>query len=435
MVGKRFLGLFAAAAVAAATFGIGAPSASAAIISLSDVAASISAPLSATGASFPATGTITNTGVLPQSGTSTLTLSATGGTLSGLPAGCAASGASAVCSVADLASGAAKSWTVTVTPTGALSSVTTTAVAKSALPELNVLPDSANNSASTATGVLFTVDAALSNAPPVVRHGNDTLLTASVTNTAAPQSVTVSVATGNVYDPALALPTGCSPANGGATVNCVAFYATGQTRSFDIAVVTPTSGNSITSTATATGAQGGSDSASVVTELFAEATAFVPQGQNLTTKQANHSSTFYVTEGSAPGLILDLNEAVLPAGTMCGAEPCQQEAAEALFPNSGTYSGSNPDKPFLWDISYGKMRCNDTTNEKCRRVVYYIPSGGTVPIPAADCATYGQATARLRHVDEVCVQNMLDSGAGNRVFRMALLRDIVIPILSGASGR
>lgn len=412
---------------------VGAPGASAAYVSASDVSAAISAPSSG-GATFPATGTITNTGYLTQSGNSTLTISASGGSVGGLPSGCVASAGAAVCTVANLASGAAKSWTVTVTPNVGATSVTTTAVAKSAQAELNVFPDNANNSASTATGVLFSVDASLSNNPTVVRFGDDTLLTASVANTAAPQNVTFSLATGGTYDPALPLPSGCSATGGGATVNCTASYAAGQTRSFDIAVITPASGTSITSTVNATGASGGSDSASVDTSLFSDATAFVPQSDHLASTAPHSTSDFFVKPGSAPGLFLDLNEVALASGTNCGATACGQFAVEALFPNSGTYSGSDPAHPFEWDISYGKLACNGGGAPKCTEVLYYIPSGATVAIKMPKCQSFGLPNATLTNVNQVCMQNAVKSLSGVWTFRVALLRDIIIPIIGGTSG-
>ncbi len=421
----------AAALIGAVVVGVQANPTKAAIISASDVSASLAAPSSATGA-FPATGTITNTGALSQPAGSKLTFSASGGALSGAPAACAAAGANIVCTAAALASGAAQSFSVTVTPNAGAPSVTTTVTALAKNAELNIFPDNANNVASKTTDVVYTVDATISSQPSTVRNGDDTLLTVEVTNTAAPQDVSVGVATGGVHDPQLPLPVGCAASNGGTTVTCTHAYAAGQARSFDIAVVTPTSGNSLTSNATATGAGGGSDAASVITSLFADATAFVPQGDHLANTAPNTTTDFAVPSGSAPGLFLDLNEVDID-GTQCGSTSCFRYAAEALFPNSGTYSGSDPSRPFLWQISYGKLICNGVGAPKCTDVLYYIPSGSTTASKLLKCATYGQATATLTSVDEICLQDAVKSGS-NWTFTVALLRDIVIPIIGGLSG-
>ena len=51
----------------------------------------------------------------------------------------------------------------------------------------------------------------------------------------------------------------------------------------------------------------------------------------------------------------------------------------------------------------------------------------------AKCQTFGQATATLTNVNQVCLQNATKQGA-NWTFRVALLRDIVIPIIGGVAG-
>ncbi|MEY2425406.1 MAG: hypothetical protein QOI61_978 [Actinomycetota bacterium] len=429
----RFSRFFVGAAlVGGMAVGINASPARAAIVSASDVAASLTAPTSA-GGGFPATGTITNTGAFSQPAGSTLTFAASGGTFSGLPAGCAVSGATRVCTAGALAPGVAQSFTLTVTPNLGSTSVVTTATAKSKNAELNVFPDNANNVATATTNVVFNVSTALSSNPTTVRNGDDTLLTATVTNSQGAQNVTLVVNTGGTYDSQLALPAGCAASGGGATVTCTHAYGVGQTRSFDIAVASPASGSSMTSTATATGAFGGSDSKSTTTGLFADATAFVPNGDHLGNTAPNTVTDFTVALGSAPGLFLDLNEVDIN-GTLCGTTTCGRYAAEALFPNSGTYSGNNPAKPFLWDISYGQLSCNGNGNPNCTDVLWVIPSGSVVATKIVKCQTYGQATATLTNVNQVCLQNATKSGS-NWTFRIALLRDIVIPIIGGVSGQ
>ena len=268
----------------------------------------------------------------------------------------------ATCTADALAAGAAQSFPVTVTPNVGATSVNTTATSTAANGELNVLPDNANNVASAATSVAYSVGSlSLSSNPTTVRNGDDTLLTAAVNNSGAPQSITLTVNTGGTYDSRLALPAGCTASGG--TVTCTNAYTTGQTRSFDIAVATPATGDSMTSSATATGAGGGSKTASTTTGLYADATAFVPAGDSLSNAGTVTSTDFAVPTGSAPGLFLDLNEVSI-AGQDCGATKCYEKAAEALFPSDGTYSGSDPAHPFVWDITYNiHQSCNGIGNE------------------------------------------------------------------------
>ncbi len=167
--------------------------------------------------------------------------------------------------------------------------------------------------------------------------------------------------------------------------------------------------------------------------LFADATAFVPNGDHLANTAPHTVTDFLVQTGSAPGLFLDLNEVDIN-GTLCGTSPCGRYAAEALFPNSGTYSGNNPSKPFLWDISYGQLSATATGTPKLLRRPVLHPVGlRLVSIKMPKCQTFGQATATLTNVDQVCLQNTTKSGS-TWTFRVALLRDIVIPIIGGASG-
>jgi hypothetical protein len=188
----------------------------------------------------------------------------------------------------------------------------------------------------------------------------------------------------------------------------------------------------------AAGANGGSASANVVTNLFADATAFVPQGKSLNDVEAKLTQKFSVPTGSAPGLFLDLNQANIPPGTMCGSTACESFGAEALFPGTGTYSGNDPAHPFLWEINFGKLACNGGGAPKCTDILYVILSGQTTPTRLERCASYGQTPAYLTNVDQVCLQNAVKSAPGVWTFTIALLRDIVIPpiggVVSGSNG-
>ena len=409
--------------------------ASADVLVVSDVAAAISAPATANGP-FAATGTIRNSGNINQPAGSKLALSATGGAVSTAPAGCTISAGTATCLAGALAPGQSASFAFTVTPAAGASSVGTQVNVTAAIFEQNVL-DPTNNTASAVTAIPYDVDASLSNRPADVRYGEDTLLTSTVTNTKAAQTVNVTLATGGTVDGRVALPAGCSATGG--TVACSFSLGTGASKTFDTAVTAPTSGTSFTSTLTATGASGGSKSASVVTTTSANSQAFVPAGDNLTYAGSNQNTDFNVPTGSAPGAFLRLNETTL-TNVKCGATNyCVTQAAQALFDNSGTYSGSDPNHPFMWSITYNvKQSCNpayDNDSDDCQRTIYWIPSGQTAAQPMLMCSTYGTAQAKLTTVDAPCLQSLTKSTAGYVTYQVALLRDIVIPAIGGvASG-
>ena len=428
---NRLLALAAAGAVLGAGVGVGATSANAdPILSASDVAASIAVP-SMTSGSFTAVGTITNSGLLAQNAGSKLIISASGGAVTAAPAECPISGGVATCTVGAINPGAAISESVTVTPNSGVATVTTVANVVAANGELNVFPDNSNNSASAVTNLAYNVSMSGVSKPDQVRNGDDALVTASVTNNNAAQNITVTFNTANGYDSALALPAGCAATNGGAKVVCTNSYGVNQTRSFDVAVKTPATGASMQTGLAAVGSVGGSASVSVTTNLYANASAFVPAGKSLTDTERATTQTFSVPVGSAPGLFLDLHVVDIPSGTMCGSVACNSYAAEALFPNSGTYSGSDPTHPFLWDINYGKLSCNGIGTPKCTDVLYVILSGQTTPTKLLACTTYGKPQALLTSVNQVCLQNAVKLGAGTWKFTVALLRDIVIPPIGG----
>jgi hypothetical protein len=427
---KRLFSLAAASAVVAGLIGAPAPASAEPILSASDVAASIAVPAMTSG-SFTAVGTITNSGLLAQNAGSKLIISASGGAVTSAPADCPISGGVATCTIGAINPGVAVSRSVTVTPNPGVSVVTTVANVVAANGELNVFPDNSNNTASSVTNLAYDLSLSGVSKPDQVRNGDDALITASVTNNKAAQNITLTINTANGYDSALALPAGCAPANGGAKVVCTNAYTVNQTRSFDIAVKTPASGPTMQTGLSAVGQFGGNVSVTVTTNLYANASAFVPAGKSLTDTERATTQTFGVPTGSAPGLFLDLHVVDMPSGTMCGSTSCNSYAAEALFPNSGTYSGSDPNHPFVWDINYGALRCNGAGAPKCTDILYYIVSGQTTPQKLPQCVSYGQAVPLLRNVNEVCLQNAVKLGSGSWKFTVALLRDIVIPPIGG----
>ncbi|MBA2608793.1 MAG: hypothetical protein H0U92_07645 [Actinobacteria bacterium] len=432
---SRLFGL-AAAAVAVAGLPMLGQAAKADVSVVVDVAAGVSAPPTTSTGAFDALGSITNTGTVSQPAGSTLTYAASGGTLTGvLPGGCVARGASvAVCTVGALRPGDIATYAFNVSSATGVASVGSTVEVKSALVETNVL-DPTNNVATTVTEVAYGVDAALTNRPTDVRYAADTLLTSTVTNTKAPQTVNVDLATGGQRDPRIALPAGCASANSGASVNCSFLLGTNQSRTFDVAVTVPASGSSITSTLTATGGSGGTKSVSVVTNLSSDAQAFVPAGDHLTFLGSNQSTDFTVPVGSAPGLFLDLHETTLN-NVQCGAGTCIKQAAEAIFPADGEYSGSDPAHPFVWKIKYDERQvCNGNGGGSgCLISIYWIGTGQTTTKPMRLCPTYGTPLApTLNSVDEPCLQSVQKTTKGYSTYTVALLRDIVIPIISSTS--
>lgn len=432
------LGIFAAAAaVVGATLGV--VPAHADVLFVSDVAASISAPSSASGASFSVLGTITNAGTLNQPAGSTITISATGGSVTSAP-GCAVSAGSAVCTVGALNQGQAVQVAAVVTPAPGATSVVSQAVVKAAQLESPFL-DPTNNTATTSTSLVYGVDGSLTNNPTDVRNGDDVLLTATVSNTKAPQTVNAVIVSGGTIDTRIALPAGCSVTSGGANVSCSFALATGGSKTFDVAVATPTSGTSVTSTLNISGQSGGSKSVSTSTNLYSDAQAFVPEGDNLTYAGSNQNTTFNVPVGSTTGggTFLYLRELTLD-NTMCGTQRCIKQAAEAIFPSNGKYSGSDVNHPYVWEIQYNERQvCNGSPNggSTCLIDVYWIPTGASLATAQRMplCPTYSTTAsafiAHLNNVNEPCLQKVVKGNAGFSTYTVAVLRDIVIPIISG----
>jgi len=259
-----------------------------------------------------------------------------------------------------------------------------------------------------------------------------------VTNNGIPQSgVTLTIATGGVVDSALALPAGCVADSGNTSVTCSNISVfTGETKQFDVAATTPATGSSITSTATVTGANGSGNSASTTTTLSANAQAFVPQGHALTFDNVTQSGTFQVPQGSAPGIFLTLDEADI-TGTLCGATPCAPKAAEALFPSSGTYQATDPNHPLIWSLGYkAKQSCNGRGFPSGCLPLYWIGSGQSTAQQIAPCPTYATNRAnpaRMTDPNVPCINFVTKTTQGLVTYEVALLKDIVIPIVSGAT--
>lgn len=401
-----------------------------------DVAAGLTAPATADGV-FTAVGTISNTGTLGDQSGSTLTISATGGSVTSAP-GCTLSAGTATCTATSLPTGTSASFSVTVTPATGSNTVTTQAVATSSLLEVNVL-DLTNNTATATTGVAYGVDASLLNNKPLVKTGLSTLLTVTAVNTKAAQTVnTVLASPGGTVGTSPALPAGCSITNGGANLNCSFALAAGQSKTFDVAVKAPANGSAMTSTLTVTGVNGGSKTVSTVTNQSPYAQAFVPEGTNITYSGSNQFSTFWVPVGSTSGggTFVELRE-VSTTGLTCDGQPCIQQAADAIFPGDGPYSGQDPNHPFVWEIKYNERQvCNSA--KTCLIEVYWVPTGGTATQRIALCPTYSPSasifSARLNNINEPCLQKVDKTVKGYATYTIAVLRDITIPIISSING-
>ena len=236
-------------AVAGVGLGVQAVPGQAAGLRVSNVTVDVTAPAEAV-AAFPATVTIKNNGTLSQSPGSTAKLSVARGTISNLPAGCRTKHGKAECRASRLYPGEAQSFTFTVNPHPSATSVFTSATVRAANGEFNVGPDDDRDFDGELTTMRFAFALDLTSAPAEVRNGDDTLLSAKVTNSGTPQDITVVVTTGNQYDPAFDLAPGCAPSADLATVTCTGAFGVGETKTFDVAAVTPATGATLRSSAT-----------------------------------------------------------------------------------------------------------------------------------------------------------------------------------------
>lgn len=552
---KPIFGVLCAALVGGA-FYFAVPQANAVGIALTDVAAGVSAPATVpsgtiAGPSFPVTGTITNSGLVAQPAGSTLTISVTHATLSGVAAGCtlSADATSATCTAGALNSNASQSFGATANPASLATSVVTSATSKAAFVESSVPPPNPNDDTASATtaisydvgltmtsnpanvasgqdtlvtpvltnnGVpqshialsvasgnvvdtakpipagcsltagnaglscsnialahgasqsfpvyvktpatgssvtsnatatndlgatktasattnLYGLGLSLSSNPSTVLSGNDTLLSAIVSNNGAPQTnVVVKVNTGGIIDSSFALPSGCTAASGVATCT-VSSLATGASKQFDIAVTTNPTATSMASSATATGANGSSASASATTTEDANAAAFVPQTKSLSNTTPADSNTFSVPQGSTVGLILKLQDKDV-TGLTCGTGPCNPTAVEALFPNTGTYSANDVNHPLMWKVTYNfKQSCNGLGTPSGCNPLYWMGSGQNTPQQLLQCTTFNKnretLPAHMLNANTPCINFVTHTTGGIVTYDVAVLKDISLPIL------
>lgn len=204
-------------------------------VQVSNVAASLTAPVSAP-AAFEATATISNVGNIPQLSGATVTITATGGSVTAAPAGCLVGGGQAICTTTSLLlPGESQSYTATVTPSAGATEVTTTAVTQANQPDLNA-PASPADDTATASTIVEVSNVVASLVVPTTTEGGFTA-TATVTNTgnmpqAAGATVTIKAVRATVAAP------GCAVVNA-AEVRCTAgALPPGAGQAFD-ATVTP----------------------------------------------------------------------------------------------------------------------------------------------------------------------------------------------------
>lgn len=433
MFRKRISGLFAAAVVASASIGIGVPATQAAIVSVSDVGASISAPASAT-QPFDVVGTITNTGSVSQDPGSTLTLSASGGSVTAAPAGCLLGAGTAVCTTGALAPGASQSWTVKVAPNAGATSVTSTASAQAANGEINIAPDNANNTARAVTAITYSLGLSITSDPSTIQYGGDTLLSVTVTNTGAPQTIQVDVDTPwnpNQTD----LDAACS--GSASKVTCTKSYGVAESAVFGIVAGGVTTGTSFTSTATATGGTRGTETASVVTGLSDDATALVLVNDSIFKGFSNVSASVLVTPGSTTGgLFVDKIGQVDASTLACGTKRCSQWAPQVLFRTDGKYRPlEDLSKTLRLTLTYKSdsgplITCNGGgSGAQCYAdSVYYQLEAGSPVNKMGKCAVAGT----IPSLYEWCYDSITKTTKGINVVARGL-RDIVIPIIGDAS--
>jgi hypothetical protein len=332
-----------------------------------------------------------------------------------------------------LAPNESQSFTGTVTPNAGVPSVSTTVKTQAAQADINVLP--ASDDTVTKTTKIYSLAVGIVSNPSTVLAGSDTLLSGTVKNTGFDQTgIKLTIDTGSTVDPAIALPANCTVDTGNAIVTCNNIsLLNGQTAQVDVAATTPpTTGQTVTSTATGAGAYGSGGTAGTETHTDATTAAFVPHGHSLSFSNANQSSTFQVPDGSAPGLVVATSEGALDPGTKCGASDCDPHPAQAIFPGTGTYSGNDPNHPFIWNITWNiKQSCAGKGFPSGCLPLYWIGSGQTIAQPVQNCPSYATNHANpavMSDPNVPCLNFLSKSPQGGIVtYQVALLKDIQIP--------
>jgi hypothetical protein len=146
------------------------------------------------------------------------------------------------------------------------------------------------------------------------------------------------------------------------------------------------------------------------------------------------SDQFTVRSGSAPsGIILTLDEASV--NVQCGTTKCISTAAEAIFPAASTFQAANVSNPLEFDITYNiKQSCNGKGTPSGCLPIYWIGSGSTTAQPVAQCPSYATNQPNppvMSDPNAPCLNFIAHDPTGVVTYEVALLKDIVLPLLGG----
>ena len=101
-----------------------------------------------------------------------------------------------------------------------------------------------------------------------------------------------------------------------------------------------------------------------------------------------------------------------------------------------TYFSYDVTKPFIWEIKYSERQVCNGNGNGCLIDVFWIPTGATTTRPMSVCPTFGTTQApRLATIDEPCLVKVDKNVKGYSTYTIAVLRDIVIPIISSLTSR
>lgn len=416
----------------------GAQLSGAVIVTTSNVSASMTAPTMAVGA-FAVTGTIKNTGTLPQASGATVTISATGGTVTAPGCDMAVVPGAAVCTTSEpLLPTYSKTYDATVTPSAAgTAAVVTKVVTKANQDDQNAGSVSPADDTVTSTTTTYGLDVDLTNDPSTVKPGNDTRLDAALTNRGASQSgVSLTINTGGVVDTRLPLSPGCNIAAGdsGQVICSDISLGVGETVHLVAAVITPTTGTTMPSEATANGQHGTSASDAVNTTLDPNAKgAFVPPAVSVCSAESHESQCFSVPSTWEGGTVVHLDQKHLP-GTVCGSTLCDPHMAEALWPKSDNPAHNDVNNPLLLHITYKtKQTCNGQGWGSGCHQLYWMNSPTDDAKPMPQCSTFrvsSRIAAVMSDVNTPCLNYVQRNSQGIVTYEVAILIDTLIPKIS-----
>ncbi|MHB8465009.1 MAG: hypothetical protein ACYDH6_15780 [Acidimicrobiales bacterium] len=294
------------------------------------------------------------------------------------------------------------------------------------------------------------VGVAITGPQTAVTNGLDALIKATLHNDGiiAP-SATMTVATGGKVDPLLPLPSNCHVTTGTTdSVNCSYTAVAGTEPTVSIAVTTPATGSSMTSTATETPTLpnvvlGDTDTTATWTTTLSTSSpcgtsctqAFVPNGGSVQ-RSANGTAQKFSVPANATwtggGVLVTLDEVnTTSRGITCAESPCGTTAAEAKFQPANSSATPDPTHPLIDVVKYNAEEPCSGDGEggdegsSCPPI-YFLPSGQTTgnATQVVHCTTYG-TTSTVASTDP-CLNNA--SGTPSSVsYQIVLLKDIIFP--------